>query len=92
MQTFALPLAAPLPLLQVPRPAGEPRAAWTSCRGLAEERGQLGEGPGLAERWAGPERERERVEGFSPEIQTIRQSVLDRFRSSEVKKKSENIV
>lgn len=39
-----------------------------------------GGGRGLAEVWG-------RLGGFSPEIQTIGQSVLDRFRSSEVKKK-----
>lgn len=36
-------------------------------------------------------RTRERLGDFSPEIQTIGQSVLDRFRSSDVKKKSQKI-
>lgn len=83
------PSRAPVRLLQVPRPAGQLRAAQISSRGLAKEQGHLERaGPG---RILG--RARERLGDCAPEIPTIGQSVLNRFRSSEVKKKkSENIV
>lgn len=81
------PPPSPGELPSIPcRPTGQrasPGPPQASCRDLAEGRvTEAGPGP---DRILG--RTRERLGDFSPEIQTIGQSVLDRFRSSEVKKK-----
>lgn len=75
--------------VQTPSP-GEPLPV--SCRSTRQQVGmssrvtRRGRGPGRILGWA-----RERSGDFSPEIQTIGQSVLDRFRSSEVGKKNQKM-